>query len=128
MDPEKALQGLKDTLRFQPTGILDVGANVGGWTAAVREVFPQAAFFMVEGNEMHREVLTASGVPFEIAVLANESRTVTWHEHPKKHTGSSLYAENTHTFNDAEARVRMLVQCRVLCRPIMQGLWSLRRL
>ncbi len=38
-------------LGFQPKVIFDIGAYKGGWTERVNEIFPEAAFFMFEGQK-----------------------------------------------------------------------------
>jgi len=37
---------------FSPETIVDVGANMGLWSAHVIQVFPQSNYFLIDGNPM----------------------------------------------------------------------------
>ena len=55
--PERFLREIK-ARGFSPSHILDVGANVGGWSAVARDVFPDAAITMIEPQEHLAETLS----------------------------------------------------------------------
>ena len=63
---------------FRPRTILDIGAYHGEWTLAVRKIFPDSHFLMIEANPEKHEILdsvckTVKNVDSEIALLSSES-------------------------------------------------------
>ena len=101
---------LKNILKcgFDPLKILDVGANAGVWSKTVQsEVFPQAKYFLVEANDRHRDLLRASGFPFEIALVGKDEGQVTFfksivHHEKDTQTGNSVFRENTESFDKSD--------------------------
>ena len=94
---------------FQPSSILDVGANMGYWTKSVKGVFPTANFFMVEGNSFHEDSLKKTGTPYSIALLGAHEGNVTFYRYPQKGvsaTGNSVFMETTGVFSES-MRVRL---------------------
>ena len=80
---------------FVPSRILDVGANRGLWTKAVRQIWPRAQLLMFEANPNLVPELEGSGAPFRIAVLGETARDVTMHfGRGKSITGSSMFRES----------------------------------
>jgi len=82
---------------FKPKNILDVGANVGGWTNEFKNIFPDATFFMLEGNELHYSTLKATGVPFQIAIIADVEKNVSFFRDKRGQigSGSSIFMDKT---------------------------------
>ncbi|KAG2422778.1 hypothetical protein HXX76_015798 [Chlamydomonas incerta] len=112
--PEDAVKRLQ-VCGFNPTNVLDVGANVGAWSKVYKGVFPAANFFMVEGNDKCQGELAASGVPFEISLVGRAEGNITYHRRKDGtcagSTGNSVFKENTHIFTDDEvvvSRVRTI--------------------
>ena len=86
---------------FQPTAILDVGANVGAWTNEMKNLFPAASFFMVEGNDQHRGALERIGAPFVITLVGKTPGNLTYYRRKDTTgTGNSVFKENTQFFDD----------------------------
>lgn len=56
---------------FNPHLILDVGANIGGWTRMAKKIFPEAAFLMVEPQPEMRKFLDS---------ICSEYKDVQWVE------------------------------------------------
>jgi len=86
---------------FNPSGVLDVGANVGDWTHSFQKgMFRNAKFFMIEGNENCRGDLQKRNVPFEISLVGNFEGNITYYKSllSKTGTGNSLYLEDTPAF------------------------------
>jgi len=83
---------------FSPETIIDVGAFIGGWSQIAHQVFPDARFFLVDGNPENRERLSAATRQFNrsdsrIALLGPEDRNeVTFYVHT---SGSSILRELT---------------------------------
>ena len=94
------LKYMRDTLRFSPVNILDVGANEGLWTAAVMKIFPGATFRLFEANELHSSKLQTFGHNFTIGILGDEVKKVKWYIAPGAHTGSSMFRERTKFYSD----------------------------
>ena len=94
---------------FVPSRILDVGANRGLWTKAVRQIWPRAQLLMFEANPNLVPELEGSGAPFRIAVLGETARDVTMHfGRGKSITGSSMFRESgKHRDNFDATTVRM---------------------
>src|SRR4051794_288071 len=92
-------------LRFQgygPRTLLDVGAHTGDFTRAFRRLFPDCAPTLIEPNPFCDEEL--SKLPFERHAFAASSEPGKAELFLSKQwlqsTGSSLYRENSHYFND----------------------------
>lgn len=81
-----------------PDLIIDVGAYVGGWSRAVRSIFPEAPILMVEANPEKRGVLSAvcsqlGNARVEMTLLGAERRgAVSFYA---MQTGSSVLPELT---------------------------------
>ena len=93
---------------FNPSVILDIGANFGGWTAQSLKIFPKSKFLMVEGNEFHRQALTdvAAGgdVKFDIALVSDTVKNVTFFVGDHGSSGSTLLRETSvHEFKEVMA-------------------------
>jgi FkbM family methyltransferase len=95
------LRGLLEHLRengFSPETIIDVGAFTGTWSQTAHEVFPDARFFLVDGNPENRERLATATRRFkqsdsQIALLGPEDRSeVMFYVHT---SGSSVLRELT---------------------------------
>ena len=94
----KLLSLLIDNNLAEPiTHILDVGAHSGDWTRTMNKLFQKAKFLMIEANPKKTKVLTAfandNGHEFEIAIVGDKPKTVTFHAHKHFNTGGSLYRE-----------------------------------
>jgi hypothetical protein len=77
---------------FFPKVILDVGANVGDFSRGFHQDWPNATIFMVEGNEECREKLVETGFDFEIALVGETVRNVTYYRSNNKYGMYVSYA------------------------------------
>jgi len=99
---------------WKPRGIVDVGANVGGWTTMVQaHKYPGVKTFMVEASPKHTETLEkvkkqfAPNVDFKIAVLSeNDGDSIKFYSNAGKGTGDSMFVENSHHYKDVKPVVR----------------------
>ncbi len=98
---ENALVRLKLT-GFQPKTVLDLGAHHGKWTEVAREVWPDAAYTMVDAIEY--EEPKRLRIPYHNAVLNDIVTDVPWYE--EKNTGDSMFKENTTYFKDTKPMTR----------------------
>jgi FkbM family methyltransferase len=89
---------------FHPTNVLDVGANQGAWTRGMKQKFPEATFFMVEGNDNCHQHLKPMDVPYEVSLVGNYTGTTTYYKKRGRPmgTGNSRFRENSVHFSDAE--------------------------
>ena len=87
------MDSLKKRCNFLPSSVLDIGANSGYWSTALRLQFPKANFFLIEGNDEHRDALTSTGFMFEISLVGDTTRNVTYYK-SKHHTGNSIFKES----------------------------------
>eukprot|EP00751_Fragilariopsis_kerguelensis_P012936 CAMPEP_0170774644 /NCGR_PEP_ID=MMETSP0733-20121128/10076_1 /TAXON_ID=186038 /ORGANISM="Fragilariopsis kerguelensis, Strain L26-C5" /LENGTH=358 /DNA_ID=CAMNT_0011117231 /DNA_START=365 /DNA_END=1441 /DNA_ORIENTATION=+ len=99
---------------WKPRGIVDVGANVGGWTTGVQtQYYPGVNTFMVEASPKHTEILEkvkkqfAPNVDFKIAVMSeNDGDSIEFYSTVGKGTGDSMFVENSHHYTDIQPVVR----------------------
>lgn len=86
----------------QPTVILDIGANVGGWYKEARKFWPLAKYLLIEGNDECRSALEALDDPFKIEVLSDTVKDVEFFtmKDCATATGCSYYREDTPFFAD----------------------------
>ena len=108
---------------WQPRGIVDVGANRGGWTTAAQEIYPGVKTFMVEATPSHTGVLEETKskfkniVDFEIAVLAeSDGKEVNFYVEDKGFggTGNSMFQEKSHHFEGVKPDVRITTKLDTL--------------
>ena len=84
--------------KFQPDGIIDVGAYHGEWTRLARKVFLDVPVFMIEAQDTKRPMLEKvcsdlPGVTYASVLLgATTGEVVNFYE---METGSSFYAEQS---------------------------------
>ena len=50
---------------WHPRGIVDIGANRGGWTTNVQEIYPGVKTFMVEASPSHTGILNETKNKFK---------------------------------------------------------------
>lgn len=82
------------SLGFSPRTILDIGAYHGSWSEVMWHVWPDALYRLVEANEDCRPQLFATGFPFDIALLSDSERDVTYHKcQTGSGEGNSIYPE-----------------------------------
>jgi len=89
--------------------ILDVGAHSGGWTVQLKQsgLFPEANYFLIEGNREQRQFLETVGHPFALALVGDvDGEKVNYYKgntksYPTSDYGNSIYRENSVYFSDS---------------------------
>ena len=91
---------------FNPTNVLDVGANNGQWSRTLKKsVFEKATFTLIEGNEDHKEALESTGYEFIISLVGSEVKNVTYFKiDAGTGTGNGIFFENTRYSKSAISR------------------------
>lgn len=94
------LEKIKDY--FEPKSILDIGANVGQFYKESMIVFPNAYYYLIEGNETCEDVLHTLGVDYSIDLLSDVTKQVDFYirKNEPRCTGNSIYRENTSFYDD----------------------------
>jgi hypothetical protein len=96
---ENCLYLLKNKHRFNPKSVLDLGAYHGNWSKTVKNIFPEAEFFMIDAIDY--DELKYCNIPYKISVLYSKKTKVPWYE--KRNTGDSIFKETTgHFVNTVE--------------------------
>jgi FkbM family methyltransferase len=93
-----------------PKFVLDIGARLGDWAKEAKAVWPDADFFLIEGNRECRTALEESGFRHTIELLSDSEKSVdfyTLRDCPTA-TGASYYRENTPFFEGDKAVVTKL--------------------
>jgi|15BtaG_2_1085339.scaffolds.fasta_scaffold15478_2 FkbM family methyltransferase len=92
---------------FSPETIVDVGANMGLWSAHVIQVFPQSNYFLIDGNPNVEDRLGYmskhnQNINYSISLLSDQEETAVFHI-PKSNpvcTGASILRERTKHYRD----------------------------
>ena len=107
---------------IQPTTVIDIGANVGHWYQEAKALWPQAKYFLIEGNDECRPALEALGVDFRIALLSDTEREVEFFTMKDcgTATGCSYYRENT-PFFEGDKAVSHKVQTQILDKLVAEA-------
>jgi len=109
-------------LGFQPTHVLDIGANVGAWTREHMKIFPSAHFLMVDGSD-HKakwsDLLQTGFVESEIAILDKTVQNVTWYGIGG--TGDSMHKELTSVYQNISGK---LVQTQTIDGLLRKHNWT----
>ena len=100
---------------ISPDFVIDVGANIGGFYKEAEAAWPEARFFLIEGNIECADMLAYTGADFTIALLSDREKEVEFFtlKDCATATGASYYRENTEFF-DGEKGVVNLVKTTTL--------------
>lgn len=91
---------------FQPKAVLDVGANNGDWSKAMKQKYPTSDFFLIEGNADHRASLSSTNLKFVISLVGDKRGNITFYKAKQNaNTGNSIFKESTSFFVDSMATV-----------------------
>lgn len=87
---------------IQPKKILDIGCNVGQFYKQAKTIWPNAYYYLMDGNESVEEDLKQLNVHYKIALLSDSVKTVNLYKNSKnsKCTGTSIYRETSQHYND----------------------------
>jgi FkbM family methyltransferase len=105
-----------------PESFIDIGANVGCWTARAKEMYPDASFLMFEAFEDFRaplqekkEKLGSDQVDFNIAVLsAQDGQEVDFFANGD--TGNSMFLQQTSVYTNTKPMKRITARADTLKR------------
>lgn len=100
-----ALEKIKNY--FQPKSILDIGANIGQFYHKIKEIFPDAYYYLIEGNENCDIVLKTLNVDYSLALLSDSEKEVDFYlrKNELRCTGNSIYREKTAYYDDDQILV-----------------------
>ena len=119
LDFDGVVAGLRSLKRcgFNPTNVLDVGANNGLWSRTVKKsVFENATFILIEGNEDHKKALESTGNEFIISLVGSEVRNASYFKinDGTGSTGNGIFLENTNHYKNVIGVSRKVVPIDVL--------------
>lgn len=82
--------------------VLDVGAHAGTFTFGCKEFYPNAYYYMIEGNPISEHYIKNSGIDYSIHYLSDSVRDTVVYKTKMNafNTGDSLYRENTNYYSD----------------------------
>jgi FkbM family methyltransferase len=95
---------------FTPKSILDIGANVGQFYNEIKQIFPDAYYYLVEGNHKCEIPLKDLKVDYSISLLSDEVKTVNFYTrtYEERCTGNSIYREKTPFYDDSEITIKTI--------------------
>ena len=70
------LNSLKNTKKFMPKTVLDIGAWNGFWTKKVKLIWPDAVYTCIEAGPKYEKNLKEITPNYHIAVLGNENKKI----------------------------------------------------
>lgn len=82
--------------------VLDIGAHAGKFTHRCKQFYPNAYYYMIDGNPMTETHIGDMGVDYQIVYLSDEIKDTVVYKttYDLFSSGNSLYRENTNYFND----------------------------
>lgn len=92
---------------FTPKTILDIGANVGQFYNQIKIVFPNAYYYLIEGNEKCEDAIKNLNVNYSICLLSDSIKEVDFFVRKNEQlcTGNSIYREKTTFFSDDQIEI-----------------------
>jgi len=112
---------------WKPRGVVDVGANIGGWTTQMQEeIFPGVKTFMVEASPSHTQELEETKkkfapdvVDYQIAVLSSmDGDTVEFFSGGYSGTGNSIFQEQSKHFKGIKPDLRTTAKLDTLVKKM----------
>lgn len=88
---------------FNINSVLDVGAHAGTFTFECKKFYPDAYYYMIDGNHITEQYIKHSGVDYRICYLSDviKNTVVYKTKYNAFNTGDSLYRENTNYYSDS---------------------------
>lgn len=82
--------------------VLDIGAHAGTFTFGCKKFYPNAYYYMIDGNSIAEHYIANSGIDYKIAYLSDSVKNTVVYKtkHNAFNTGDSLYRENTRYYDD----------------------------
>ena len=94
------------SLCFNPSLIIDIGANVGMWSRETLRLFPSSRLLMVDGNDNRRHWSDLRNAQQVVAILDRAAGAAPWFTNPGADTGASLLKEQTPAFAGTAGAMR----------------------
>jgi FkbM family methyltransferase len=91
---------IKNKLNIE--SILDVGSHAGTFTIECKNYYPDAYYYMIEGNPISEAYISNLGIDYKIVYLSDivKDTIVYKTKYNSFNTGDSLYRENTDFYSD----------------------------
>lgn len=108
-----------------PDFVIDVGANCGGFYQEAKAIWPDAHYFLIEGNSECEPVLQLFHIDYAMNLLSDREQTVTFYTRKGAPTctGASYYREQTEFYEGDKAipnEVRTTTLDKVVCPDAMK--------
>lgn len=87
---------------YKFNSVLDLGAHSGTFTFECKKFYPNAYYYMIDGNPMTESYIANSGIDYKIAYLSDSIKNTVVYKtkYNAFNTGDSLYRENTKYYDD----------------------------
>jgi FkbM family methyltransferase len=95
------------TKYFTPKTILDIGCNVGQFYNEIKDIFPNAYYYLIDGNDKCEVVIKDLNVDYSIALLSDSIKNVKFYTrtYEERCTGNSIYREKTSFYDDDQITI-----------------------
>jgi FkbM family methyltransferase len=86
----------------EPKSILDIGCNTGQFYRDIKQIFPDAYYYLIDGNDKCEEAIKNLSVDYSIALLSDSIKDIDFYTRISEPTctGNSIYRENTLFYDD----------------------------
>ena len=104
------LKTLKTKHSYSPNIILDIGAHHGNWTNSMMTIYPNAKYYLFEGNdykELNRYKNNNDVFIYKNILLNDKEEEVDWYQ--KNGTGDSFFKELTHSYQHTKPNKRKTI-------------------
>lgn len=99
---------------YEPDLILDIGAEKGSWTDAMRTIYPDATYILFEAiNYSELNNHRANGIKVFNELLFDNEIEVDWYE--MRNTGDSIFKERGNAFKDCIPIKRQTITLNKIC-------------
>jgi FkbM family methyltransferase len=90
--------------KLNPQNVLDIGANVGGFYKETKAFWPNAKYFLIEGNAKCEGYLKETGQEYRICLLSDSNKSVDFYcmKNADTATGNSYYRELTDFYKNPD--------------------------
>jgi FkbM family methyltransferase len=93
---------------LEPKSILDIGCNTGQFYREIKQIFPDAYYYLIDGNDQCEEAIKDLNVDYSIALLSDSIKSVDFYIRKSEPTctGNSIYRENTSFYDDDQILIK----------------------
>lgn len=98
---------------FTINSVLDIGAHAGTFTFECKNHYPEAYYYMIDGNHITENYIKHSGVDYKICYLSDVVKNTIVYKTKLNafNTGDSLYRENTNYYSDVNLVTQNITTC-----------------